>query len=88
MVKEAEEKKAPIERTADKYAKYFTPTILIIGLVVFALTQNTLRVAAVFIIACPCALILSTPSAIVASIGNAAKKGNSHTKRRNLRKNG
>ncbi len=75
MVKEAEEKKAPIERTADKYAKYFTPTILIIGLVVFALTQNLLRVAAVFIIACPCALILSTPSAIVASIGNAAKKG-------------
>ncbi len=75
MVKEAEEKKAPIERTADKYAKYFTPTILIIGLVVFALTQNMLRVAAVFIIACPCALILSTPSAIVASIGNAAKKG-------------
>ena len=75
MVKEAEEKKAPIERTADKYAKYFTPTILIIGLVVFALTQNMLRVAAVFIIACPCALILSTPSAIVASIGNAAKRG-------------
>ena len=75
MVKEAEEKKAPIERTADKYAKYFTPTILIIGLVVFGLTQDILRVAAVFIIACPCALILSTPSAIVASIGNAAKKG-------------
>ncbi len=75
MIKEAEEKKAPIERTADKYAKYFTPAILIIGLVVFVLTQNMLRVAAVFIIACPCALILSTPSAIVASIGNAAKKG-------------
>ncbi|MDR0492511.1 MAG: cation-translocating P-type ATPase [Nitrososphaerota archaeon] len=75
LVKEAEEKKAPIERTADKYAKYFTPTILGIGLIVFALTQDLLRTAAVFVIACPCALILSTPAAIVASIGNATKKG-------------
>jgi heavy metal translocating P-type ATPase len=75
MVREAEEKKAPIERTADKYAKYFTPTILGIGLIVFILTQDLLRTAAVFVIACPCALILSTPAAIVASIGNAAKKG-------------
>ncbi|MCL1978013.1 MAG: cation-translocating P-type ATPase [Candidatus Bathyarchaeota archaeon] len=75
LVKEAEEKKAPIERTADKYAKYFTPTILIIGIIIFALTQDIMRMAAVFVIACPCALILSTPAAIVASIGNAAKKG-------------
>ncbi|MCL2691133.1 MAG: cation-translocating P-type ATPase [Candidatus Bathyarchaeota archaeon] len=75
LVKEAKEKKAPIERTADKYAKYFTPLILIIGLTVFALTHDLLRMAAVFIIACPCALILSTPAAIIASIGNAAKQG-------------
>lgn len=75
MVKEAKEKKAPIERTADKYAKYFTPTILVTGLIVFAITGDILRTAAVFVIACPCALILSTPAAIVASIGNAAKKG-------------
>jgi Cd2+/Zn2+-exporting ATPase len=75
LVKEAKEKKAPIERTADKYAKYFTPAILLIGLTVFALTHDLLRMAAVFVIACPCALILSTPAAIVASIGNAAKQG-------------
>jgi len=75
LVQEAQDKKAPIERTADKYAKYFTPTILIIGLIVFAITQDMLRTAAVFIIACPCALILSTPAAVVASIGKAAKKG-------------
>jgi Cd2+/Zn2+-exporting ATPase len=75
LVKEAEENKAPIERAADKYAKYFTPLILVLGLIVFALTQDLLRMAAVFIIACPCALILSTPAAIVTSIGNAARKG-------------
>ncbi len=75
MVQEAEKKCAPIERTADKYAKYFTPTIIIIGLVVFAFTRDILRVAAVFIIACPCALTIATPTAIVASIANAARKG-------------
>jgi len=75
LVKDAEERKAPIERTADKYAKYFTPTILIIGLAVLVLTQDIMRMAAVFVIACPCALILSTPAAVVASMGNAAKKG-------------
>jgi len=75
LVKEAEEKRAPIERTADKYAKYFTPTILILGLIIFALTRDILRLASVFVIACPCALTLATPAAIVASIGNAARKG-------------
>ncbi|MDR2700784.1 MAG: cation-translocating P-type ATPase [Nitrososphaerota archaeon] len=75
LVKEAKEKKAPIERAADKYAKYFTPIILILGVIVFALTQDLMRMAAVFIIACPCALVLSTPAAIVTSIGNAARRG-------------
>jgi len=75
MVKEAEAKRAPIERTTDRYAKYFTPGILALGLAVFAVTQDTLRMAAIFIIACPCALTLATPTAVVASIGNAAKKG-------------
>ena len=75
MIKEAEENRAPIEKTADKYAKYFTPIILTIGALVFIVTRDPLRLAALFIIACPCALVLATPSAIVASIGNAARKG-------------
>jgi heavy metal translocating P-type ATPase len=75
MVKEAEERRAPIERTADKYAKYFTPLILGLGAIVFVFTQDIIRVAALFVIACPCALTLTTPTAIVASIGNAARKG-------------
>lgn len=75
MVKEAEERRAPIERMADKYAKYFTPLILGLGAVVYLFTQDIIRVAALFVIACPCALTLTTPTAIVASIGNAARKG-------------
>ncbi|MDR0797921.1 MAG: cation-translocating P-type ATPase [Nitrososphaerota archaeon] len=75
QVKDANEKKAPIERVVDKYAKYFMPSILVLGVIVFALTQDILRMAAVFIIACPCALILATPAAIVTSMGNAARMG-------------
>jgi len=75
MVKEAEENRAPIERIADKYAKYFTPAILALGIGVYAVTGDPLRLASVFVIACPCALVLATPTAIAASIGNSARKG-------------
>ena len=75
MVQEAEEKKAPIERTADRYAKYFTPIMLVLGITVYFLTGSVLRVAALWVIACPCSLTLATPMAIVASIGNSARKG-------------
>jgi len=75
MVKEAEENRAPIERVADKYAKYFTPAILALGIGVYAVTRDPLRLASVFVIACPCALVLATPTAIAASIGNSARKG-------------
>jgi len=75
MVEEAEQRQAPIERTADKYARYFTPIIILAGLAVFFATGDIRRVASVFVIACPCALTLATPAAIVASIGNAARKG-------------
>jgi len=74
LVKEAEENRAPIERIADKYAKYFTPMILAIGIGVYMLTGDPVRLASVFVIACPCALVLATPTAIAASIGNSARK--------------
>jgi heavy metal translocating P-type ATPase len=75
MVEEAEEHKAPIERTADRYAKYFTPIILGLGVIVYLVTGSLLRVAALWVIACPCSLTLATPMAVVASIGNSARKG-------------
>ena len=75
MVEEAEEHKAPIERTADRYAKYFTPIILSLGVLVYIVTGSLLRVAALWVIACPCSLTLATPMAVVASIGNSARKG-------------
>jgi heavy metal translocating P-type ATPase len=75
MVKEAEEHKAPIERTADRYAKYFTPIVLALGVIVYLFTGSLLRVASLWVIACPCSLTLATPMAVVASIGNSARKG-------------
>jgi len=75
MVKEAEKNRAPIERIADRYAKYFTPVILALGVGVFLYTRDLLRMASVFVIACPCALTLATPTAIIASMGNSARRG-------------
>jgi Zn2+/Cd2+-exporting ATPase len=75
MVKEAEENQAPIVRLADRFAGYYIPIILLLGLVVYWFTRDPLRMAAVFIISCPCALTLATPMAVAASIGNSARKG-------------
>src|ERR1051325_9906482 len=75
LVEEAKEKRAPVERLADRYAKYFLPALLLAGGLTFYLTGNWLRTVAVLIVACPCALILATPTAMVAAIGGLARRG-------------
>jgi Cu+-exporting ATPase len=75
LVKEAKARKAPIERIADRYAQWFTPIILSVAGVAFLITGDILRVIAILLIACPCALTIATPTAVLAAIGNAAKKG-------------
>ena len=75
MVKEAEENQAPVVRLADRFAGYYIPIILVLGLAVYFITRDPIRMASVFIISCPCALTLATPMAVAASIGNGARKG-------------
>jgi heavy metal translocating P-type ATPase len=75
LVEEAEENRAPIVRTADRYAKYFTPLILIIAATVYLVSHNVNSALSVLIVACPCALILATPIAIVAGVANGARRG-------------
>jgi Zn2+/Cd2+-exporting ATPase len=75
LVEEAEEKRAPIVRTADRYAKYFTPAILIVAAAVYLISQNITSALSVLIVACPCALVLATPIAVIAGVANAARRG-------------
>jgi len=75
QVKEAQSKKAPVERIADKYAHWFAPIILVAAVITQLVMKNPLNTAAVLVISCPCALTLATPIAIVAGIGNAARNG-------------
>ena len=70
-----EEERAPIVRVADRYAKYFTPAILLVSSATWLVSSNISAALAVLIIACPCALILATPTAIVAGVANAARQG-------------
>ena len=75
LVEEARQRRAPVERLADRYAKYFLPALLIAGAVTFYFTRDWLRTVAVLLVACPCALILATPTAMVAAIGGLARRG-------------
>ncbi|MGH7247210.1 MAG: heavy metal translocating P-type ATPase, partial [Pseudomonadota bacterium] len=75
LVEEAKEKRAPVERLADRYARYFLPALLIAAGLTFYFTHDWLRTVAVLIVACPCALILATPTAMVAAIGGLARRG-------------
>ena len=74
-VKNAQENKGNVQKTADKFAEFFLPTILLVCVITALLTKDIMRVMSILVIACPCALVLATPTAVVASVGNAAKKG-------------
>ncbi|HYL38002.1 MAG TPA: FtsH protease activity modulator HflK [Bryobacteraceae bacterium] len=75
LVEEAREQRAPVERLADRYARYFLPALLLAAALTFYFTRDWLRTVAVLIVACPCALILATPTAMVAAIGGLARRG-------------
>jgi len=75
LILAAEKTRLPIMRIVDQYMGYYTPLVLIIGALVWAFTGDMSRVIAVFIVACPCAFILATPTAMVAALSAAARLG-------------
>ena len=85
LVEEAQGSKAPIQRLADRVAAYFVPAVTAVALVAFlfwlvlgpppALTFATLVLVSILIIACPCALGLATPTAIIVGTGKGADQG-------------
>lgn len=85
MVQEAQSSKAPIQKLVDKIAGIFVPIVIIISILAFILwnifggtdgfTYGLMAMATVLVIACPCALGLATPTAIMVGIGKGAEKG-------------
>ena len=91
MVEDAQDKKAPTQRFIDRFARYYTPAVVLIAVLVAIIpalffgqpfidpTDPTLgwlyRALALLVVACPCALVISTPVTIVSAISNGARNG-------------
>lgn len=75
MVQDAEKKQAPIQRIADKWATWLVPIALLIAIATHFITGDIVRAVTVLVVFCPCALVLATPTAIMAAIGQATKHG-------------
>jgi Cd2+/Zn2+-exporting ATPase len=75
LILAAEKTKLPIMKIVDQYMSFYTPLVLLIGILVWAFTHDMTRVIAVFVVSCPCAFILATPTAMVAALSAAARLG-------------
>ena len=75
MVQDAENRQAPTQRIADHWASWLVPVALAIAVITWLATKDIVRAVTVLVVFCPCSLVLATPTAIMAAIGQAAKHG-------------
>lgn len=75
MVREAEEKQSPMQRIADRWASYLVPLAMLIAVAAGLVRQDLEVAVTILVVFCPCALVLATPTAIIAAIGQATRHG-------------
>ena len=75
MILQAEASRTPVVRIIDRYAGFYTPTVLMIAWVCWWFTEDMNSVIAFLVISCPCAVVLATPTAVVAAVAAAARLG-------------
>lgn len=74
-VEEAQDSKAPMQTTIERFARWYTPAIILLAAVIFAITRDAHMALTILVIGCPGALVIATPVAFVAGIGRAASQG-------------
>jgi Cd2+/Zn2+-exporting ATPase len=75
LIMQAEQTRIPIMRIIDRYVNWYMPTILMIAGIILFFTRDIDRAIAALVVSCPCALILATPTAMVAALSAAARLG-------------
>ena len=75
LIMQAERSRIPIMRIIDQYVRWYMPTILMIAFIVWFYTKDLSNSISVLVVSCPCALILATPTAMVAALSAAARLG-------------
>ncbi len=75
LVEEAEARKAPVQRFADRFAAYYIPVVVGAAVLTYALGRDLTAAVAVVLVACPCAIAMATPTVVLAAVGRAARRG-------------
>ena len=75
LVEEAQDSKSKAERFIDRFAKYYTPAVLILGILVWVFTRDIELAVTILVLGCPGALVIGVPVSNVAGIGNGARHG-------------
>ncbi|MHA2621162.1 MAG: heavy metal translocating P-type ATPase [bacterium JZ-2024 1] len=75
LIQEAEARKSPVERFADRYSSIYLPVVVAVSLLTYFVSHNPRNAIAVLVVACPCAIALATPVSVIAALANAARRG-------------